>query len=103
MPLPKEVLEQLTRDRDEVYVGYYESGEGHTLVFVHHLFSEQAKLYHGGRDWQRFRVAEGAIRQDVLTKAERAWVATCWLASSRRRDQRATKRAARRRRGAQAD
>lgn len=86
-PLPKELLMQL-RHRDDVYLGYYESGEGHPLVFVRSRFSERAWLYHGGKAWRRFTVSEGVVRQGVLTKAERAWVATCWLASSRRRNRR---------------
>lgn len=99
LPLPKALIRQIKR-REDVYVGYYESGEGHPLVFTRSRFGENAWLYHGGRDWQRIQVVEGVVRQNILTKAERAWVATCWLASSRQRDRRSRHGSGSRRRSA---
>lgn len=90
---PAELIAELRCRRSQHYIGYYENDEGQSLIFLHPDYSETGMLYHGGRDWERFQVVEGVVRQPVLKHAERAWLAACWHSSSRQRELKAEMRA----------
>ena len=66
------------------YIGYFESALGEQWLFTRSRLTGVAEVRGGDAGWDKsYLVVGGKAEGLVLTDDEAAWVAICWVASSR--------------------
>lgn len=66
------------------YIGYFESGLGEQWLFTRDRVTGDAAVRGGDAGWEKsYPIIGGRAEGLVLTDEEAAWVAVCWIASSR--------------------
>lgn len=67
------------------YLGYFENEHGEQAIFVYDYATRAGTLYLGDAGWEQPRsVMGGMVPGLILGANERAWLASCWRAATRR-------------------
>ncbi|MBX3083961.1 MAG: hypothetical protein KF716_20160 [Anaerolineae bacterium] len=65
------------------YYGYFQNEHGEQFIFVYERESKKGSLWCGDYDWERpVAVIDGDAPELILGKAERLWLASCWMAAT---------------------
>ena len=69
-------------DAVETYHGYFENRHGEQSLFVYDRAKGEGLLHCGDGGWEHpFRVVDGRPEGLILSKEERLWLESCWMAT----------------------
>lgn len=70
-------------DNPSVYIGYFENVHSEQWIFTYSRSSKVGILRGGDLGWNKaIAVVDGTAPGVVLSTAEQAWLATCWMAAT---------------------
>jgi len=69
-------------DQPGFYFGYFANEHGEQVIYAYEHETGEATLRMGDVGWSDVhRVVAGEVEDLLLTKAERAWLLACWMAT----------------------